>query len=527
MERESMWERSDGSLWKEVKIPTNNEFLEQYHQWIFKKVANEFKRDKNRIQDTVQNVRTRLLQKDFIGRWFFKHLTHEFVSRLEAERMLGGNIQLKFVSTIDPVVGKRSEPDSLWRISDILKYAKFDHERYYYSIQNHTIGSDTVLRLLGYLHLSDPDPDGKIKDISGNRVGFRPEAYNTLKSLYKQGRIRPAEFTQHQCCEKTTKISPIVGPDGTILCSVHGCGKRHWARGFCTKHYDNQRSGTACPICEKGRESLRLKGVSLADNWTKNSVAAADLRWLDSQLLPFLRNWRNQNLVSVVPRKIVRPADFVSPYQGVEAGLLKYAWIMIKNEVINDFKRMRRTDDTSYIQFNNGVSPDSENIGEVVWELDDNGDKHVIIKDLDALDAFNSKEAEVDIKAMLARANLTEEEHEAIMIMDLEQASVREYAEQIGASLSHANKIRNSALEKLRNANISYAVIDDMMEIACKKYGCAKKDLLGSSRVGPCVPARSEFFYGLYKLGLSIDEIVVKTGSSKDRVTLSINRAVI
>lgn len=524
-QRESLWKRRDGSVWTEVRIPSNNDFLKQYHQWIFKKVADEFKRNKDRMQDTVQNVRIRLLQKDFIGRWFFKHLQHELVSRDEAERILGGSVQLKFISMVSPVVGKRSEPDSLWQVSDLLRYAKFDHYRFYYSIQDHTIDSDTMLRLLGYLDLSHPDPNGKTKDAQGNRVSFNPEAYNTLKSLYKQGRIKPAELTQHLCCEQTTKASPIVGPDGETLCSVKGCGKKHWARGFCTRHYDS-RTQSACPICEKGRESLHAKGVSLADNWTENAAAASEIRWLDTQLRPFLRNWQRQNIVSCVPARIVRPSNFNSPYPGIEAGLLKYAWKMIKNEVINDFKRMKRSDDASVTIFNDGVSPDADNTATVAWEMDDNGEcRQMVVKDSNALGAFTAREAALDIRAIASRADLTDEERDAIVSVDLEESSARDYADKVGVSPAQLNRIRNSALEKLRCADMSEAVVDSLMIIVCRKHGCATEDLLGSSRVGPCVLARAEFFYELHKLGLSIEEIVSRTGSTRDRVLLSINRA--
>lgn len=542
MERKSLWKRGDKSLWREIKIPSNNEFLEQYHQWVFKKVADRFRRDKDRIQDTVQNARVRLLQKDFIGRWFFRHLAHELVSRDEAERILGRDSKLKFISVVQPCVGKRSDRDSLWRVSDLLAYARFDHDRYYYSVQDHTITSDMVLRLLGYLELAVPvtspeatNPDSKVVDPNNpeQRISFKAEAYNVLKSLYKQGRIKPAELTQHDCCEQIEKGSALRGADGEfvrnahgeLLCSVPGCGKKHFARGFCTSHY-GQHVQSKCPICEKGRAALHARGVSLADDWLKNPQAAAALRWNDSQLRPFLRQWRGCNLVSAVPRYIVRPADQVGPYQGIEAGLLKYAWIVINNEVFNDFKRIGRTTDSDKMIFNDGVSPDTCDQDTIAWETEEGSDRPtMVVKDSSALGSFRAAEAGFDVRLMAARANLTDEERAIIVAIDLEETGVREFAEQHGTSVAHIHQVRNAALEKMRNADIADAFISKMADLICTKYDCSYGELIGDDRVGPCVRARAEFFHHLNKFGLSVEEISERTGVPKERVSLAIGRA--
>jgi len=132
-----------------VIIPTNQSFLRDWYSWTHGRVSRHFKRNKERVIDTAQNVRLRLLSKDFIGRWFFKHLTEDLITREQAEKILGG-IRIAFAGSIHPVVGDRSDPESLWRVSDILQFAKFNYDRYYYSIQNHTIDSDRMIRLLGY-----------------------------------------------------------------------------------------------------------------------------------------------------------------------------------------------------------------------------------------------------------------------------------------------------------------------------------------------------------------------------------------
>ena len=82
-----------------VAIPTNESFLIQWNTWIYSKVSKRFKRDRERILDTVQNVRLRLIQKDFIGRWFFKHLTNDIVDLIQAERILGGS-KIAYISKI-------------------------------------------------------------------------------------------------------------------------------------------------------------------------------------------------------------------------------------------------------------------------------------------------------------------------------------------------------------------------------------------------------------------------------------------
>lgn len=300
---------------KIVPIPTNQSFLKDQHQWIYSKVAKSFKRNRERIPDTVQNVCLRLLDKDFIGRWFFKHLVNpawnrernnkiteevmddqgwrpgpirdELVDRTQAERMLGG-AKITYIGSLYPVQGQRSSSDSLWSVCDLLAYAKFDYDRFYYSVQGHTIDSDKVLRLLGY-------PEG---------------SYSSLASLYRQGRLRPAELTEHTC------------------------------------------SGKKCPACERGKASLKARKVSLAHRWTDPDVQdeVRKLRWNDSQLKPLLRKWRGENTIATTPLYVVRSSNF-----SVQAGLYKYAEIIIRNEVTNGFKRMARTDDVSKTVFKNGT----------------------------------------------------------------------------------------------------------------------------------------------------------------------------
>src|SRR5690606_16245347 len=114
-------------LYAPVAIPTNQHFLEKWHAWIYSKVSKRFKRDKSRINDTAQDIRYRLLAKDFIGRWFYKHLTQDLVDQKQAEKILGlEEGAIVFIGNI-PVANnvKRSDSTALWRIEDLLNYALF------------------------------------------------------------------------------------------------------------------------------------------------------------------------------------------------------------------------------------------------------------------------------------------------------------------------------------------------------------------------------------------------------------------
>ena len=467
-----------------VAIPTNQSFSQQWYNWTHAKVARHFKRDKERVFDTAQNVRLRLLSKDFIGRWFFKHLTDELVDRTQAERILGGipltfigsinpvnipnascllsklhrvnfsnrvpskhpvqkNEQLKFISSdvvlriqeeknlgsddviyevcewitsgkpiheapylknLDPSIIRslqkdrcvqnlvhkhgcvRSCSNSLWRISDLLDFAKFDHERYYYSAQGHTIDSGKFLKLLGY-----------------------PETqYTLLQSLYRQGRIRPSELTEHAC----------VGDD--------------------------------CLECDHGRSLLTSRRLYLAHNWgdPSVSVAASKLRWNDLQIKPFLREWCNKNMVRTTPLYIMRS----DRKHGIDAGLLKYAEKIIDNEVVNDFKRMSRSNDIHSMIFNNGKSPELSNSEQVAWESDGlvEDEKVQVLRDTSSLTRFSDSDNKHDLERIIKACNFTEEEAKVLLKIDFGDESIREVSSELKKPVQKIHRIRQSALRKLR-----------------------------------------------------------------------------
>ena len=472
-----------------IVIPTNQSFLEQQYAWTHGKVARHFKRDKERVLDTVQNVRVRLLQKDFIGRWFFKHLTNELVDRSQAERILGGIsiISLHQLKCADipnltcenaPCVKRhmaekgcvRSCKHSLWRISDILAYAKYDHDRYYYSMQGHTIDSARVLKLLGY-------PENQ---------------YSLLQSLYRQGRLRPSELTEHEC------------------------------------------TGGECAECEHGRALLFQRKLSLAHNWSDpvSFGAAAKLRWNDRQLQPFLREWHNTNMISTTPHYIMRTDKTAD----VNAGLYRYAEMIIDNEVVNDFKRISRSDDMDAMVFNKGRSPELANSDTVAWEAasgsgrdDPDGEKTKVLRDCNAHLQFSDMENFYDLNRLTESARLTPDEEQVIDQIDLGEVSVRDFSTKIGKPIQKVHRVRQSALKKLRDGEISLDSQNTSLAASiASKYNCTVEDIFSNSTtIGPAVRARTDFFSSLYDSGMSILKISFQYGVPEDRVVAAINRACI
>ena len=202
----------------------------------------------------------------------------------------------------------------------------------------------------------------------------------------------------------------------------------------------------------KGLYSLKLKGLSLAHNWNSLSVrdAVLHLRWNDRQFKRFLRDWRHTNKVKALPKHLVRPTN-----HGIDAGLLKYAQMVIDHEVVNDFKRISRADDTSIGVFNKGMSPEFGNEDTVAWETSEEETEKPdrIIRDPSSMNAFGEFEQYRDLFKLISASGLTDVEKEVIQGTDLSEISVRSYAKNRGVPISQINKIRESALEKLRNCS--------------------------------------------------------------------------
>lgn len=409
-----------------VIIPTTNEFLNQWHLWIQGKVAKHFKRDKERIPDIAQRARLRLLSKDFVSRWFFKHLTDDLIDTDQAIAMLGG-VKIQYIGSISPREGSRISPDAMWCIKDILNFAKFDYERYFYSIQDHTLDTDKFVRYLG---LGSLDSSGRwVPDTN---------SYATLQSLYRQGRVRPSEFTEHYCKEKNSAIPHEVG-----FCGVQGCNKKHFSKGYCSGHYASRRK-SSCPECDSGRDDLLSKGISLASDWSNPGVskAVSKLRWNDRQLEPFLRDWNNSNRIKSLPRYILRKPSEAT----VDAGLLKYANMIIDNDVVNAFKSLGRTDDkpksdtdTSddegvVVQLHNGHSESGEDV------VDDGSDQ-----------GMSDVEDREGVKNIMVKSGLSDLEMKVVYLIDIDGWTSKDLAENMSLTVARINGIRSSALAKMRS----------------------------------------------------------------------------
>lgn len=449
----------DVSAYSPVQIPTNQMFLTRWYAWTNKKVLSHFKRDRERALDTVQNVRLRLLSKDFIGRWFFKHLKEDLVDLAQAEYIFGG-ASIKTVPELVPVVGNRGDSDSLYRISDLLNWSHFDYKRYYYSIQNHTIDSDKVLELLGY----------------------EPGRYSALQSMFRQGKLLPSELTEHSC------------------------------------------TGPSCDDCIRGKETLRKRRVSLADNWTspESRMNARKLRWNDAQLRPYLRDWRSQNTVKNVPNYIMRPLGDV----GIDAGLLKYAEIVIKRTVVNDFKSLSRSDDLSLLVMDGRKNPEYSDSEALAWEGDEDHESNVkIIRDMNALQDYKSFETSRDVNKILGSAILTANERRVIEQVDFGEQSIREVAQEMDLSAVRVNKIRQNAIEKMSDRDITLTEFLLEVRSVAERYGIKIEDVLDRSKFGPQVLARAQLFGNLYDSGFSLGSLAQVSGRYESEITASINKS--
>lgn len=498
-----------GSGYAPVCIPDDRAFLKQWFNWVRSKVRKRFKRDHDRIPDATQRVCARFLQKEFTSRWFYKHLHEDLVTRTEAEHMLqdpdGPLVQLKFISdsVIRPVDGLNTDPNSLWRVSDVLSYGKFDFERYFYSAQNHTVDSDRMLYLLGH----------------------GPGEYWKLQSLWRQDRIIPAELTEHECPRGRS------GQDATG---------------------SNKAAPKTCPECSRGLALLRSKGISLAQSdqcpgWKHpdDKVQALNpaltpamvdairkMRWNDIQLcqkpnkssVSYLRGWQRLNRVYNHPRFIMRPVVPGAKPHGIDAGLLKYADRIIGNEVINEFKHLTRTDDMSRMVHNNGVSPEVSDSDMVAYDPDSEDGAQRIICDADAVADFRTVEHRSDITSLLSEASLSAEESDIVAAVSLFDVSVRDYSRNSGMPVQRVHRLHTSALRKLRAATVGAGFADRIMREVCERHDCSEDQVLGTSLVGRPVVARADLFATLYAAGMSEEDMASHFSYPREKVSAAVVR---
>ncbi len=503
--KRSSCREASGVVYAPVCIPDASAFLKQWFNWVRGKVRKRFKRDHDRIPDATQRVCARLLQKEFTARWFYKHLHEDLVTRSEAERMLDAPLKFVSESVISPVVGLKTDQNSLWRVSDVLAYGRFDFDRYFYSAQGHTIDSDRMLQLLGHA----------------------PGEYWKLQSLWRQDKILPSELTEHEC------------PRGRP--SLSGGG--------------NKAAPKTCPECARGLALLRSKGISLAQSpetpgWkhprgpkcpehplgqefdvlnpslTPAMVEAIrKMRWNDSQLHPvYLRRWQGKNEIYCQPRYIMRPTVPGAKPHGIDAGLLKYADRIIGNEVINEFKHLTRTDDMSRMVHNNGVSPETSDSDVVAYDLDSEEGAQRIVCDAEAVADFRNAEHRSDITSLLDEAALSTEESDVIAAVSLLDVTVRDYARSSGIPVQRVHRLHASALRKLRSATVGSGFADRVMREVCDRHDCSMDQVLGTSLVGRAVVARADLFATLYDAGMSEDDMASHFSYPRERISAAVVR---
>lgn len=381
----------------EVKIPSTRDFISTWNNWIIGKVNKQFKRNKDRVPDFIQEVYIRLLQKNFVERWFYKYLTDEYVNEEQVCKILGiskGEAPKGFHPSI---VGENKQ-DSLWKISDILKSTNFCHESYFYSPQNHTIPTSKVLKLLGH----------------------KDDEFGALESLYRQGRLYPSELTEHDC-----KRNRTITNNSDISSSHKG----------------------ECHLCEKGKASLKKNGLSLANRWVDNPKEALKLRWNDSQLAPLIKSYRRKSWIKTIPDYIIRFKD-----HNIQAGLLKYAEILISNSVRNKFKSMKNREDVEEFALQNSKAPEFSNNDLFSLEVNEDDEVKRVLVDTNSTTPFASVEMEIDINALMSLARLSSQEIQVVQSISLREQNIQDYSRQTGMPVQTIQEIHDDSLNKLRKA---------------------------------------------------------------------------
>jgi DNA-directed RNA polymerase specialized sigma24 family protein len=220
------------------------------------------------------------------------------------------------------------------------------------------------------------------------------------------------------------------------------------------------------------------------------------------------------------------------PKQGIDAGLLKYAEMVIDNEVVNDFKRMSRAEDLSITVLNGGQSPEYGNHETVAWDSDDkeredSSSIQPVIRDVGSMNQYVQAERWHDVQRLVEAANLTDEELNVIKFVDLEDMSVRQYSDKHNVTVARVHRILSSAHHKLSAQDLPLSVTDELAFRTASKYGCSTMDIEGSKLFGTCVAARTELFSKLFDMGMTISWISARFSISEDRVSAAINRSVI
>ena len=135
----------------------------------------------------------------------------------------------------------------------------------------------------------------------------------------------------------------------------------------------------------------------------------------------------------------------------IDAGLLRYANMVVDHDVFNHFKSMIKTDDISYVVLDVKSDPDSASFEKVYVENDEtDSNKTQVFIDHNASNQFHESELRNDVYALINKANLSEIEKEIIKIVDLQETSISDVSARMSMSPARINRIRTNALSKLR-----------------------------------------------------------------------------
>jgi DNA-directed RNA polymerase specialized sigma24 family protein len=313
--------------------------------------------------------------------------------------------------------------------------------------------------------------------------------------MYRTKRLLPSEFTEHLGCTGLDK----------------------------------------CPECARGKLSLYNRKLSLAHDWNEPSVAhaASKLRWNDKQIGKFLRCYKDTNMIKCVPDYVLRPdpRSVIDPYLvyypkslhisekeptpterkiSVNAGLLAYAARLINNEVINDFKRITRTDDMGISLFNKGISPELGNDSVVGYTDSMKEDEHPEMTFLDpsAQSQFSIFENHRDLKSISDSCEFDNETTDILNKIELGGMSVTDYSDLTGVAISKIHRIRTHIMKELRaKASSIKETFDQMARKIADKYNVEVSDIFGDIKFGDCVKARTEFILGMSVAGLDAKQI--------------------
>jgi hypothetical protein len=199
---------------------------------------------------------------------------------------------------------------------------------------------------------------------------------------------------------------------------------------------------------------------------------------------------------------------------------------------VNDFKRMSRAEDLSTMVLNNGVGPEYSDKETVAWDSDDKekedpGSIQRVIRDCSALSKFTQAEGWHDVRRLVEAADLSPEESDAMVSIDLGDMSVRQYSDKTEIPVPRVHRLLTSAHDKLKAQDLPESVTDEMVERTAAKHGVTVVDILGPQLFGPCVAARTELFNKLFDVGMTIPGISARFGVSEERVSAAINRLIL